>query len=735
MVQVDASDLVVGGELSQPDAHGVWKPVAFFSTKMDPAECNYEIYDKELLAIIRAFEEWRPELEGAEDPVSVVTDHKNLVHFMTAKQLSRRQARWSEFLSRFNFNITYRPGPLNGKADALTRRSGDLPPKGGDKRTRHQFQTILKPHNLSESVRNDPEISTLRLQPADVWQDAEDLDEESDDIIDLADPNEAPILDQLLAAYREDDFAKLLIENLQNGVRRMRDFPLSESTLEPEGPMVRFRDRLFVPATGGLRLRLIQMAHDSPVTGHPGAEKCHEIISRNYWWPHIGQEIRKFCRNCHGCLRSKINRDRYHGALKPLPPPERRWRHISMDFIVELPEALDCYGRRVKNIMVVVDRLTKMTHFIPCDAMDPTEAARLFFHHVFKLHGLPDSIVSDRGSQFVSHFWKRLSARLKIVPGLSTAYHPETDGQTERMNAELEQYLRIYCNWHQDDWPDWLPSAEFSINNHVSATTRVTPFFANTGFHPRLGFEPALPVPENLDSRGLESAADADNFALRMEQIDNYCHDTIGLAQESQQEFANRRRQNAPAYQEGDRVYVSARNMNQGRPSRKLSDQWLGPYEIIKRVSSHAYRLRLRPQDKVHPTFHTSLLRPAPSDPLPGQITEPPPPLAPLRMDGEPDPDARPEELQWEVARVEDSKREKDHLKFLVRWVGYPDVTWEPEEYLANAPLKVADFFRRYPLKSGNPGYRTPAGSREASPESDDSFEDLPADDSDYVED
>ena len=136
-VESDSSDCVTEGVLSQPDSQGVLHPVAYFSTRMAPAECNYDIYDKELLAIIRAFEEWRPELEGAAEQVQVITDHKNLEYFMTTKQLSRRQARWSEFLSRFNFAIQYRPGKLNSRADALTRRSADFPQDDQDPHHAH----------------------------------------------------------------------------------------------------------------------------------------------------------------------------------------------------------------------------------------------------------------------------------------------------------------------------------------------------------------------------------------------------------------------------------------------------------------------------------------------------------------------------------------------------------------------------------------------------------------------
>jgi hypothetical protein len=149
VVETDASDFVSAGVLSQHDDEGILRPVAFFSKKHTSVECNYEIYDKELLAIVRCFEEWRPELEGSETPIKVLSDHRNLEYFMSTKMLNRRQARWSEFLSRFNFKITYRPGKQGEKPDALTRRSEDLP-KEGDERLEHQSRIILKKENFTE---------------------------------------------------------------------------------------------------------------------------------------------------------------------------------------------------------------------------------------------------------------------------------------------------------------------------------------------------------------------------------------------------------------------------------------------------------------------------------------------------------------------------------------------------------------------------------------------------------
>jgi len=152
IIETDASDYVSAGVLSQRDDEGVLHPVAYFSKKHSPAECNYDIYNKELMAIIKALEEWRPECEGAAYPLQLITDHKNLECFMTKKFLNRRQARWSEFLTCFDYEIVYRPGKSNGKADALTRRPGDLP-EGGDERLKNMAQVVLKPQNLPKELR------------------------------------------------------------------------------------------------------------------------------------------------------------------------------------------------------------------------------------------------------------------------------------------------------------------------------------------------------------------------------------------------------------------------------------------------------------------------------------------------------------------------------------------------------------------------------------------------------
>jgi hypothetical protein len=245
--------------LSQRDDDGVLHPVAFFSKKHSPAECNYDIYDKELMAIIKALEEWRPECEGAEHTLQLITDHKNLEYFMSKRLLNRRQARWAQFLSRFDYEISYRPGKSNGKADALTRRPGDLP-EGGDERLKTMEQVVLKPENLPEQLRilaND--LKEIR-----------------------------PIQEQLGNAVREDDFVQRVLAAVRKGTS-MKEITVAEC-LEQDGRLF-YRGKQYVPEVSELQLRLIKEHHDTPLAGHPGRSKTFDLLSRRYYWRTMRKQV------------------------------------------------------------------------------------------------------------------------------------------------------------------------------------------------------------------------------------------------------------------------------------------------------------------------------------------------------------------------------------------------------------------------------------------------------------
>ena len=321
-----------------------------------------------------------------------------------------------------------------------------------------------------------------------------------------------------------------------------------------------------------------------------------------------------------------------------------------MDFIEQLP---DSDGFTL--ILVVVDRLTKQAVFIPThDTITSTQLANLFVMHVFSKHGVPSHVTSDCGTEFVSHFFRSLGKALDMRLHFTSGHHPEGDGQTERVNQTLEQYLRMYCNYQQDNWSGLLPLAEFAYNNAPNVTTRVSPFFANKGYHPNLAIHPERDL---TSSRGRE-------FAVDLDELHSELKVRISEAQKCYQHYADLKRLPAPDFPLGSQAYVKAEFFRTTHPSKKLSDKNLGPFEVISRAGTHSYVLWLPEHFKaVHPVFHVSQLEPAHPNVIPGRIIDPPPPIV---IDGE---------LEFEISEILDSKidrrRKACKLLYLVRWEGY----------------------------------------------------------------
>ena len=315
-----------------------------------------------------------------------------------------------------------------------------------------------------------------------------------------------------------------------------------------------------------------------------------------------------------------------------------------MDYVVGLP-----MSRGNNAVLVVMCRLTKMRHFIPCvadeEGTSAEETATMLLRHVWKYHWLCSTAVSDRGPQFVSEVWKYLCRLLQIEASLSTAFHPETDGQTENANKDMERYLRSFVNYLQDDWVNWLPMAEFSANNAESSAINTSPFFANYGFHPRMSFdfEPAMPA-HAAQPRELVQREKAANMANKMKEIREFLREEMALAQAEMEEQANRHRTPAPRYEVGDKVWLSTANIRTQRPSKKLDHKQIGPYEILRKLGPTSYGLKVPKGMRIHPVFHSSLLRLDPNDPLPNQVIPPPPPV---EIEGE---------QEWEVQEILDSR-------------------------------------------------------------------------------
>jgi hypothetical protein len=383
-VETDASDWSSGGTLLQQWDDGEWYPVAYFSAKHSAAECNYDIYDKEPLAIIKALEEWRPELEGASQRFDIITDHKNLQTFATTKQLSPRHMRWSEFLSRFNFRIIYRPGSANARPDALSRKPEDTPTDVKDDRLRNRKRPLINPS------RFDPEsfgVEDLRLFALDTSRHIDDL---------------------VTEMYANSATLQSVIAALNNpGARAWpvalkRRLKVAFAECRVVAGRVYYRGRLMIdPDDANMHLQLIHRTHSSAPGGQPGRTKTLYLMNRKYWWPGMSLAVREYCKACLLCDKTNTLRAAPAGFLKPLPIPLAPWHDISVDYITPLPP---CTRRdqTFRHVAVVVDRLTKMRHFIPTVSLEAEELAERFIERVYSLHGLPETIVSDRGTQFIS---------------------------------------------------------------------------------------------------------------------------------------------------------------------------------------------------------------------------------------------------------------------------------------------------------------------------------------------
>jgi len=664
-IEPDASGWSTGGALMQRDDDGFWHPCAYHSEKHAPAECNYDIHDKEMLAIIKCLKRWKPELLTLAKPFVILTDHKNLEPFMSKRALTERQVRWSQILSKFNLRLEFRPGSQATIPDALSRREQDRPKDAEDDRIAERHRVLL------------PE--TLFLHPVTSNEDTPTPPFENERLREL-----------WHEAFRTQ--AGDLYRAARNAIRRGdRRFPpelelhMSISECDVHQDYLRFRERTWLPGHEPLTTKVIQTTHDAAVSGHPGRDTTIALVSRQFFWPGCGQDIRKFVRNCGVCGRTTVWRDKKNAMLRPLPIPERIWQEISMDHITALPESNGC-----TNLLVITDRLGKGSILlpVPADRFTAEGTAELFLEHYVGQHWLPRGMVSDRGVQWVNAFWKHACRRLNIQQRLSTAYHPETDGSTERRNQEVERYLRTFTTYMQNDWAKMLPVAQLALNNRPAASTGISPFFLSHGYD-ITPVELHHEAPENVNPRHPRAAAE--DTVQKLKDAYNWAQAAMATAQEQQERTANRHRQPAPAYRQGDKVWLNLKNISTDRPSKKLD--WLhAKYTVTKAISPHTYELDV-PRG-IHNRFHSTLLRPAAEDPLPSQELDDADPPAMLNDDNDP---------VWDVdeilcARWKGQGRNRIR-QVLVKWTGYLEPTWEPLEELQDT--EAMDKFKEL---YGDPG-------------------------------
>jgi transposase InsO family protein len=572
--ETDASDLAIG-MCAKQEREGKWHPIAYHSRKFTPAEENYDVHDKELLAIVVALEHWRIYAESCSDLV-IFSDHKNLTTFTTTKVLNRRQVRWSELLGRYKFKIVYTPGKDNGRADALSRRT-DI---AGTK-TKH-------------------DSSILRIQ--------------------------------------------------------------EDGSLGPAKYINNLLMKIGIDVPEELQESIIRQHHDDRVHGHPGVSRTMELIQRNYQFPNMKDKVSAYIDKCVDCQQNKHSTHAPYGEMQPMELPTEPWTDLSMDFVTGLPLSKDpVTGLSYDAIMVIVDRFTKYAIMLPFrQNYTAVQLAHVLKDRLFRDHGIPKSIISDRDKLFTSNYWTTLMAEIGTQRKLSTAYHPQTDGQTERTNRTMKTYLKIYCNHQQNNWLALLPMAQIAYNNKQSEATGKTPYFANHGRHPNL-FTRTLP------SLKAEAAVQT---AEEMKKTHEEMSKKIAQAQAQSISYVNKKRKTAPQLKEGDKVYLHTKNLRTKRPNKGLDHVKVGPFLVSKKNGPVTYTLKLPRDAKIHPRFHVKLLEPAHPD-------------TPLQKTWHHELE---EENEFEVEQLYEFRRTKTGPEWLVKWKDYPDSenTWEPESNLQN---------------------------------------------------
>ncbi|WVZ97374.1 hypothetical protein U9M48_042916 [Paspalum notatum var. saurae] len=498
------------------------KVITYASRQLRKHELNYPTYDLELAAVVHALKIWR-HIEDLQR-CEIYTDHKSLKYIFTQNELNMRQRRWLELIKDYDMEIHYHLGKANVVADALSRKSYANMALG-----------FMMPHELCEE--------------ADIRQG--------------------------IREHQKDD------EKLQE-IRELLKLGKAPHFREDEQRTLWYKNRICVPNVESIRKLILSEAHDTAYSIHPDSTKMYYDLKKRFWWYGMKRAVAEYVAICDTCQRVKAEHQRPAGLLQPLKVPERKWEEITMDFIVGLPRTQKGYN----SIWVVVDRLTKIAHFIPVNTTySGAKLAELYISRIVCLHGVPKRIISDRGSQFTSRFWEQLHDSLDTKLRFSIAYHPQTDGQTERTNQILEDMLRACAIQYGTSWDKCLPYAEFSYNNSYQASLKKSPFEALYGKRCR------TPLFWNQTGEKQEN---------------------LRAAQSKQRSYADVRRSDL-SFKVDDHVYLKVspmRGIGRFNMKGKLALRYIGPFKVLEKKGEVAYRLELPPSlSGVHDVFHVSQLK------------------------------------------------------------------------------------------------------------------------------
>jgi hypothetical protein len=751
----DASTHGIGAVLMQ-EGH----PVAYESRKLSSAEFNYTTTEQELLAVVHSLKTFRPYIQS-KFTTNIFTDHRALEWLLTKQDVSRREARWLEEISRYNLKLSYIPGRINvadpisrvpalmhfnvGWLHALTRsqaRAQQQPaaPPSGPVEPPPATEPRRKGKKKRKVTISEPTASTSHPDKV------QDVSQEQDE------PTVTQLLQQLADAYVADVWFQHKSNLSRNAV-----------SLRPDG--LYYRDgpkgtQLVIPDDKQLKQAIIREHHDPPYAGHRGYRSTEHLVQRLYWWPHMHKDIQQYVESCAGCQANKASTCKPTGVAKSMPVPEKPWEKFSMDWMTDLPVTKHGFD----SILVVVDYLTKFAHFVPCKKTDTSsDVASLLRREVVRLHGVPEVIVSDRDPKLMSNYMQDLFLQLGVKHTPSTAFHPQTDGQTERLNRVVQEMLRNYVSPLHDDWDEYLDLAEFAYNNSYHESIKTTPFRLTYGLDPRNPMS-SIKLATNVDGKSVDlsfihagamlcsfrsttihphnvpqcmgatkyyqspagiahlraispkeipECPAARKFTSYMQQQLQHARRCLEAAKQRQRAHAQKRMSDA-TYQVGDYVWLSTvnlRNRLQGTP--KFMPKFVGPFKIDKVVNESTYMLDIgETKKKIHNVFHSSLLKrckgPAPSTPLPIILREHADNIgAYQRYEVEMILKHRLTHRSRRKADGTMTAKRADGVEYLIKWKGYDAIhnTWEPARNVDRCETLLQEYWQKWSRK--NPG-KTP---------------------------
>jgi hypothetical protein len=632
--------------------------IMFLSKELTAAETTYWPTELETSALVFAVKKTRHLVEANDYPTIIYTDHvavRHVAHSTTLKTASPERAnmrliRGSQYLSQFRLDVRYTPGKSNVVADALSRL------KRVEMKT--DIFTVIN-DIIPDQDRPEDTESQIHMSPE--------------------------FLERWSTGLRDDRHYRTIFAELEEKIGDADEVEAYGWLLKNSGgkPLLFVRKgetglRACVPAN--LVQELLKAAHDKQ--GHPGIETTFSNIRDHFYMPRMSAVVRTYVSSCPECAKKRTANHKPYGKLQPIEPPVRPFSMLTIDFITKLPPAM-LHGVECDAILTATDKTSRAVIFIPGrEDWNAASWADVLLRDVIRRWGIPTSIISDRGSVFVSELWKSLFAKLDVSLLFSTSYHPQTDGQSEATNKYLQAMLRFFVNERQDDWVQFLGEAEFLINNSRTAATKMAPNEILFGFKLR---DTVSALAKDFDSTmGDTVPAPVLRALARADAEDASTHAAYHIARNY-----NRKHKDL-SLKVGDKAYIGLGTgyKLRGIPKAKLGLQRVGPFNIVEKVGRLAYKLDLPDGWKIHPVISIVHLEPAKDDPFGREVVPPPP----VEVEGE---------EYWKIETI--IRRElrgrgrNRRIHYLVRWKGYgPEFDeWLPVEEMEHSGELVEEFESR----------------------------------------